>query len=237
MPVAQSLHGSRNKNFFLLTPDNIAHKYMIWSDMVFNPDFLKLATTVKFSTEALRYVNIDKLWRFCWTKFVVSPTFWSRVKYFNICIGWKLGQNLILQSCVDKPFNLWNMAFPLVAVSSQMFCFCPRSGKYQNQIFNPHNNFVSMVCNEHCSLMGLLTRQETICVFFHYFCFDCYILWSATFVYLHPHVCAVCELFGRVGCWVRVLMWLSFVKIRYLVFESLVNFSHHFSCMSFSVFF
>ena len=115
--------------------------------------------------------------------------------------------------------------------------FCPASVKDQNPIFHPPYYFVSMACNEHCSLVGSLTRQETI-VFFSplLFPFDCYISWPAYFPYF-------CLLVPACVCVKYVVEWggggegndvITFGPIRDLLFEHLVNFSHSASFCVFS---
>lgn len=96
---------------------------------------------------------------------------------------------------------------------------CPTSGKDQNPIFYPHKDFV-----EHCSLMGPLTRQETCFFFLTTFAF------TAFYLLLFIFIC-MCHMCGRVEWWGKGIDVISFGTIRDLVFEPLVNFSHHFSCI------
>lgn len=106
--------------------------------------------------------------------------------------------------------------FPLVApLSPNIDIFCPNSGNDQNSIFHPHNVFVSAVCNEHCSLAGALTRQETIALVVSPPDYFCYTLWLASFCLPSSACvcvfCRVCQLCGRV---LQVLMCLLLAQLE-----------------------
>lgn len=118
----------------------------------------------------------------------------------------------------------------MAPLSPNIDIFCPNSGNDQNSIFHPHNVFVSAVCNEHCSLAGALTRQETIALvvspprllLLHFMVGFLLFTFICMCVCVLPCVSTVWQ--GAAGVDV-----FTFGTIRDLAFEPLIDFSHHFT--------